>query len=280
MCVSPADEEKGYTRGNVNVRLRRRWYHDNSVCAVNTVASCFSWEDLTLEILEEVIQYTLTKADTCTPLSLILYYRSGRLSRTLLQQAITAAVPQELVAVSLVPVLASLFSFSFGSLFSVSPIHFFTLPSRSPLANCTFSSQYTAFLFSLPTFALVTPLSFPPVSLSTITDTKTSFSCVSSSDLCCKVLSSPPPPPPPPPTPLSPPLPQGSLQLPPPPPAPAPFRLAQQCGKAVGSVRKPGTVGGVALGCLTLALLNTGLWNPKHPSFFLAVGSSSKSQLS
>ncbi|XP_045107874.1 diphthine--ammonia ligase-like [Portunus trituberculatus] len=99
-------EEKGYTRGNVNVRLRRRWYHDNSVCAVNTVASCFSWEDLTLEILEEVIQYTLTKADTCTPLSLILYYRSGRLSRTLLQQAITAAVPQELVAVSLVPVLA------------------------------------------------------------------------------------------------------------------------------------------------------------------------------
>ncbi|KAK8379049.1 hypothetical protein O3P69_009651 [Scylla paramamosain] len=99
-------EEKGYTRGNVNVRLRRRWYHDNSVCAVNTVASCFSWEDLTLEILEEVIQYTLTKADTCTPLSLTLYYRSGRLSRTLLQQAISAAVPQELVAVSLVPVLA------------------------------------------------------------------------------------------------------------------------------------------------------------------------------
>ncbi|KAG0712640.1 Diphthine--ammonia ligase [Chionoecetes opilio] len=99
-------EEKGYTRGNVSVRLRRRWYHDNSVMAVNTVASCFSWEDLTLEILEEVIQYTLNRADSCVPLSFTFYYRSDRLSRTLLQRAISAAVPQELATISLVPVLA------------------------------------------------------------------------------------------------------------------------------------------------------------------------------
>ncbi|XP_071549969.1 uncharacterized protein [Panulirus ornatus] len=99
-------EEKGYTRGNVSVRLRRRWYHDNSICAVNTTASCFSPEDLSSEILEEVIKYTVTKADTTIPLRLAFYYRSGGLSRTLLQQAIGEAVPQGIATVSLVPVLA------------------------------------------------------------------------------------------------------------------------------------------------------------------------------
>nr|XP_053641096.1 uncharacterized protein LOC128694814 [Cherax quadricarinatus] len=99
-------EEKGYSRGNVNVRLRRRWYHDNSVCAVNTTASCFSSEDLTCEILEEVIQYTISKAETTMPFGLTLFYRSGGVSRSLLQQAIVQTVPQGLATTSLVPVLA------------------------------------------------------------------------------------------------------------------------------------------------------------------------------
>ncbi|KAK4302740.1 hypothetical protein Pmani_025189 [Petrolisthes manimaculis] len=99
-------EEKGYTRGNVSVRLRRRWYHDNSICAVNTTASSLSPDDLNAEMLKEIIQYTLTKADTTMSLGLTFYYRSGGLSRTVLQQAIAQAVPKELATVSLVPVLA------------------------------------------------------------------------------------------------------------------------------------------------------------------------------
>ncbi|KAK3883105.1 hypothetical protein Pcinc_012559 [Petrolisthes cinctipes] len=99
-------EEKGYTRGNVSVRLRRRWYHDNSICAVNTTASSLSPDDLNTEMLKEIIQYTLTKADTTMSLGLTFYYRSGGLSRTVLQQAIAQAVPKELATVSLVPVLA------------------------------------------------------------------------------------------------------------------------------------------------------------------------------
>ncbi|XP_069165246.1 uncharacterized protein [Procambarus clarkii] len=99
-------EEKGYTRGNVSVRLRRRWYHDNSVCAVNTTASCFSPDDLSCEMIKEVIQYTITKADTAMPFGLTLFYRSGGLSRSLLQQALVEAVPRGLATISLVPVLA------------------------------------------------------------------------------------------------------------------------------------------------------------------------------
>lgn len=57
-------------------------------------------------MLEEVIQYTITKADTTMPLGLTFYYRSGCLSRSLLQQATAQAVPQGVAAVSLVPVLA------------------------------------------------------------------------------------------------------------------------------------------------------------------------------
>ena len=93
--------KRTYTHTHTHTHTQAIQTHPNLL-----VPGCFSWEDLTLEILEEVIQYTLTKADTSTPLSLTIYYRSGRLSRTLLQQAISAAVPQDLVAVSLVPVLA------------------------------------------------------------------------------------------------------------------------------------------------------------------------------
>ncbi|XP_047475310.1 diphthine--ammonia ligase-like isoform X1 [Penaeus chinensis] len=99
-------EEKGYTRGNVSVRLRRRWYHDNSMCAVNTNASCLSPEDLSCDMLEEIIQYTITRADARMPMGLTFYYRCGSISRTLLQQAIVQAVPEGVATLSLVPVLA------------------------------------------------------------------------------------------------------------------------------------------------------------------------------
>lgn len=99
-------EEKGYTRGSVSVRVRRRWYHDNSMCAVNAVASSISSEDLTLNIIEEVICYTLTTADASLPLELTLYYCCGYLTRTLLMQAVKKAVQSDSVSLSIVPVLA------------------------------------------------------------------------------------------------------------------------------------------------------------------------------
>ncbi|XP_068232822.1 uncharacterized protein [Palaemon carinicauda] len=99
-------EEKGYTTGNVSVRIRRRWYHDNSICAVNAVAGCISSEDLTSDIIEEVISYTLTKADASLPIELTLYYCCSYLARTLVIQAVKRVIPSNLVSFSLVPVLA------------------------------------------------------------------------------------------------------------------------------------------------------------------------------
>lgn len=69
-------------------------------------AGCFSPDDLSCEMIKEVIQYTITKADTAMPFGLTLFYRSGGLSRSLLQQALVEAVPRGLATISLVPVLA------------------------------------------------------------------------------------------------------------------------------------------------------------------------------
>lgn len=81
---------------------------ENHIKSYKTIpfTGTLSPDDLSAEMLEEIIQYTLTKADTTMPLGLTFYYRSGGLSRTVLQQAIAKAVPRELSSVSLVPVLA------------------------------------------------------------------------------------------------------------------------------------------------------------------------------
>lgn len=57
-------------------------------------------------MLEEIIQYTITRADARMPMGLTFYYRCGSISRTLLQQAIVQAVPEGVATLSLVPVLA------------------------------------------------------------------------------------------------------------------------------------------------------------------------------
>ncbi|KAK7075910.1 hypothetical protein SK128_024206, partial [Halocaridina rubra] len=67
---------------------------------------CISPEDLTCEMIEEIIQYTLAKADTSLPIEISLYYCSGHLSRTLLQQAISQTITRASASLSLVPVLA------------------------------------------------------------------------------------------------------------------------------------------------------------------------------
>lgn len=70
------------------------------------LSGCLSPEDLSYDMIVEIIQYTITRADARMPMGLTFYYRCGSVSRTLLQQAIVQAVPEGVATLSLVPVLA------------------------------------------------------------------------------------------------------------------------------------------------------------------------------